>query len=165
MTCSLHASPSPPLVQESIASLPVIQPDDLKRFDGYVLGFPTRYGRAPAQVSSFFDQTGALWFSGALVGKFGAIFTSTASQHGGQETTALTTIPWFAHHGIIYVPLGYIAPELNDVESVGGGSAWGASTVAGDGSKQPTKNDLAIGLAQGTHFGKVVSQYVKGAAK
>jgi NAD(P)H dehydrogenase (quinone) len=75
------------------------------RTQGFLLGFPTRYGRTPAQVSAFFDATGGLWASGALIGKFGAIFTSTASQHGGQETTALTTIPFFAHHGILFVPL------------------------------------------------------------
>lgn len=73
--------------------LPVIKPDDLTRFDGFILAFPTRYGRAPAQVSTFFDKTGGLWAKGALVGKFGAVITSTGGQHGGIETTVLTTIP------------------------------------------------------------------------
>jgi NAD(P)H dehydrogenase (quinone) len=74
--------------------LPVIKPDDLTRFDGFILAFPTRYGRAPAQVSTFFDSTGGLWAKGALVGKFGGVITSTGGQHGGMETTVLTTIPY-----------------------------------------------------------------------
>lgn len=131
--------------KSAIAHYPVIKPDDLKRFDGFIFGFPTRYGRTPSQVSAFFDQTGGLWATGALVGKFATIFTSTASLHGGQETTALTTLPFFIHHGISYVPLGYITPELQALDEVQGGSAYGASTVAGgDGSRQPTKNDLTV---------------------
>lgn len=92
----------------------MIKPDDLKEFDGFILAFPTRYGRAPAQVSAFFDQTGGLWATGALVGKFGSVITSTASQHGGLETTALTTIPWFVHHGINvgFLPLSSIFSVL-----------------------------------------------------
>lgn len=101
---------------------------------------------------------------GALVGKFATVFTSTASQHGGQETTALTTMPFFAHHGIIYVPIGFQNKELSDIATVGGGSAWGGGTVAGgDGALQPTSNDLAVAKGQGTFFAKVVGQYVKGA--
>ncbi len=76
----------------------------MKEYDGFLFGFPTRYGRAPAQVSAFFDRTGGLWASGALIGKFAGTFTSTASQHGGLETTHLTTIPFFVHHGMNYVP-------------------------------------------------------------
>jgi NAD(P)H dehydrogenase (quinone) len=76
---------------------PILKPDDLKSVDGFLLGSPTRYGRVAAQVSSFFDQTGGLWASGALVGKFVATFTSTAGQHGGHETTAMSTMPFFAH--------------------------------------------------------------------
>ena len=79
---------------------PIVKPDDLKDFDGFLFGIPTRYGRAVGAASAFFDATGGLWATGALVGKFGGIFTSSASQHGGQETTALTTIPFLAHHGI-----------------------------------------------------------------
>lgn len=76
---------------------PLLTPDALKEVDGLILGAPTRYGRVPAQVSAFFDKCGGLWASGALNGKFVTMFTSTAGQHGGQETTALTTVPWFAH--------------------------------------------------------------------
>lgn len=126
------------------------KPEELKELDGFLLGAPTRYGRLPAQVSAFFDTTGQLWASGALSGKFASTFTSTASQHGGQETTHLTTIPWFVHHGIIYVPIGYTQPYLTDLTEVHGGSAYGASTVAAaDGSRQPTQGELQLAKYQG----------------
>jgi len=141
-------------------------PTVLKEFDGFLFGFPTRYGRAPAQVSTFFDMTGGLWQAASLHGKFAGIFTSTASQHGGQETTALTTLPFFAHHGLIFVPLGYTNPHLSDNSEVMGGSAWGASTIAGgDGSRQPNAKELDIATGQGKAFGAVVKQYVAGASK
>lgn len=150
--------------KEPIKNYPVITPDALKEYDGFVLGFPTRYGRAPAQVSAFFDQTGGLWASGALIGKFATIFTSTASQHGGNETTHLTTIPFFAHHGIVYVPHGYrdFASQAN-LEQIHGASAYGAGTIAGgDGSRQPIDIDLTIAKSQGKHFAEIVNTYVKG---
>lgn len=129
---------------------PLITPDDLKELDGFLLGSPTRYGRLPAQVSAFFDKTGGLWASGGLVGKYASTFTSTASQHGGQETTHLTTLPFFVHHGIIYVPIGYTQPYLSDLTEIHGGSPWGTSTVAaGDGSRQPTERELALARSQG----------------
>ncbi|KAH9442933.1 hypothetical protein MJO28_014259 [Puccinia striiformis f. sp. tritici] len=139
-------------------------PTVLKDYDGFLLGFPTRYGRTPAQVSTFFDMTGGLWQTGGLYGKFAGIFTSTASQHGGHETTALTTIPFLAHHGIIFVPLGFTHPNLTDNTEITGGSAWGASTVAGgDGSRIPTAKELEIAVGQGKSFGAIVNQYVAGA--
>lgn len=129
---------------------PVVTPNDLKDLDGFLLGAPTRYGRLPAQVSAFFDQTGGLWATGALHGKFGATFTSSASSHGGQETTHLTTLPFFAHHGIIYVPIGYTQPYLTDLTEVHGGSPYGSSTIAGgDGSRQPTEGELKLAQYQG----------------
>lgn len=129
---------------------PIITPEDLTTLDGFLLGTPTRYGRTPAQVSAFFDRTGGLWATGALVGKYASTFTSTASQHGGQETTHLTTIPFFAHHGIIYVPIGYSQPYLTDLTDVHGGSAYGASTIAAaDGSRVPEKGELDIARHQG----------------
>lgn len=103
----LHAAPR-------AEDVPNVTGEMLKEFDGFLFGFPTRYGRATAAVSAFFDTTGGLWFTGALVGKFAGVFTSTASQHGGQETTALTTIPFFVHHGISFVPCPYTLPELTD---------------------------------------------------
>lgn len=150
--------------KDPIKDFPVITANALKEYDGFLLGFPTRYGRAPAQVSSFFDTTGGLWASGALIGKFGGTFTSTASQHGGLETTHLTTIPFFAHHGVSYVPIGYRQfAEQTNLDEIVGASAYGAGTVAaGDGSRKPTDIDLRVAKGQGEHFANVVNTYVKG---
>ena len=154
----MHANKAP------IASFPVITPDKLAEYDGFIMGFPTRYGRAPAQVSAFFDQTGGLWAKGALVGKFASTFTSTASQHGGLETTHLSTYPFFAHHGVIIVPIGYRNfAEQTALDVVVGPSAYGAGTVAGgDGSRQPVAQDLAVAKSQGETFANVVNTYIKG---
>ncbi|KAK4684878.1 NAD(P)H dehydrogenase (quinone), partial [Tremellales sp. Uapishka_1] len=159
---------------------PTITPDDLKEADGIIFGAPTRhvflrclhdsladpddrYGRLPAQFSQFLDQTGGLWMTGALVGKFATMFTSTASPHGGQEATFLTTFPYFAHQGLIYVPIGYGCPALNNLEVVQGGTPYGASTIAaGDGSKQPTTDDLTVAEYQGKYFSDIVATFVKG---
>ncbi|GAA5894282.1 uncharacterized protein JCM6883_003770 [Sporobolomyces salmoneus] len=142
---------------------PEITPDDLVKYDGFIFGFGTRYGRAPAAASAFFDQTGGLWAKGALTGKMATVFTSSASNHGGQETTALTTVPFFAHHGIIFVPVGFAAPELTDLTEIVGGSAYGAAAVAGgDGSRAVTEKELSVAKYQGTFFAKTVAQFVAG---
>jgi len=144
---------------------PVITLDHLKEYDGYIFGIPTRYGRAVSQISAFFDRTGGLWANGALIRKFGGIFTSTGTQHGGQETTALTTIPFLTHHGIIFVPIGYASPDLTNMDEILGGSAYGAGTMAGvDGKRQPSALELRIARYQGKSFTEVVSQYHRGAA-
>lgn len=152
----MHAAPKP--------SHPILtDPNLLKDFDGFLFGFPTRYGRAPAQVSALFDMTGGLWQTAALYGKFAGVFTSAASQHGGHETTVLTTLPFFAHQGIIFVPLGFTNPHLTDNNDVIGGSAWGTSTIVGpDGGRQPNAKELEIAVAQGKSFGAIVNQYVAG---
>ncbi|KAJ2842378.1 hypothetical protein J3B02_005599 [Coemansia erecta] len=139
--------------------LPIIKASDLPKADGYLFGFPTRYGTAPAQVKTFFDSTGQLWASQALAGKPAGFFFSTASQHGGQEATVFTSLPILAHHGMIYVPLGYSHPHLFDNSEVVGGSAWGAGTVAnGDGSRQPSQKELEIAETQGEQFAKVAAK-------
>ncbi|KAJ1724932.1 hypothetical protein LPJ53_000858 [Coemansia erecta] len=144
----MHAAPK--------STVPVITPEKLAEADGFLLGFPTRFGVAPAQVKAFFDATGQLWSSGAFVGKPAGLFFATGSQHGGQETTAFSFLSHFTHHGIIYVPLGYASPLMFDNDSVIGGSAWGAGTVAGpDGSLQPSQKDLEIAELQGENFAKV----------
>ena len=98
--------------------------------------FLVGYGRVTASASAFFDATGGLWATGALHGKFAGIFTASASQHGGQETTALTTVPFLAHHGIAFVPIGFAASQLTDNSEIVGGSAYGAAAIAGgDGSR------------------------------
>lgn len=138
----------------------------MKEYDGFLMGIPTRYGRAVGSASAFFDTTGGLWASGALASKMCGIFTSTASQHGGQETTALTTIPFIAHHGMIYVPMGFGHPALSDNSKVVGGSAYGAAAVAnGDGSRAVSDEELSISEMQGTNFAKTVNQFVAGKAK
>ncbi|GAA5882486.1 hypothetical protein JCM16303_001760 [Sporobolomyces ruberrimus] len=142
---------------------PEITPDDLLKYDGYIFCAGTRYGRMGGAVSAFFDQTGGLWAKGALFGKMATIVTSSASQHGGQETTALTTLPFFAHHGIIFVPAGFAAPELTDLTEIVGGSAYGAAAIAGgDGSRQVSEKELAIAKFQGSSFAKTVAQFVAG---
>ncbi|KAJ2456995.1 hypothetical protein GGF42_002939 [Coemansia sp. RSA 2424] len=147
----MHAPPKP--------DLPVIKAQDLVEADGYLFGFPTRYGTQPAQVKAFFDSTGQLWQKQALAGKPAGFFFSTASQHGGQEVTVFTTLPILAHHGMIYVPFGYANPHLFDNSEVIGGSAWGAGTIAnGDGSRQPSEKELEIARDQGENFAKVVAK-------
>ncbi|GMK54157.1 hypothetical protein CspeluHIS016_0107430 [Cutaneotrichosporon spelunceum] len=142
---------------------PLLEPQHLTEVDGFIFGIPTRYGRAPAQVSAFFDKTGGLWASQALNGKYAATFTSTAGQHGGQELTHLTTLPFFVHHGCIYVPIGYKEPYISDVIEVHGASPWGTSTVSdGDGSRVPTEGEKRVARFQGEHFTKIVAQAVRG---
>ncbi|GEM09866.1 GDP/GTP exchange factor Sec2p [Rhodotorula toruloides] len=153
----MHAAPR--------GDYPDVKPDDLTHYDGFLMGFPTRYGRAPAAVSAFFDATGGLWAKGALIGKFASVFTSTASQHGGQETTALTTVPFFAHHGITFVSPGYAAADLTDINEIVGGSAYGAAGIAsGDGSRGISEKELNIARNQATYFANTVKTFVAGKA-
>ncbi|KAJ1935017.1 hypothetical protein FBU59_005515, partial [Linderina macrospora] len=147
----MHAAPKP--------DIPVITVDKLTEADGFLFGFPTRFGNAPAQVKAFFDATGGLWAKGALYGKAAGFFFSTGSQHGGQETTVLSFLPNLAHHGIAYVPLGFKNPHLSDNSEVVGGSAWGAGTIAGgDGSRMPSEKELEIAKYQGEEFGKFIAK-------
>jgi NAD(P)H dehydrogenase (quinone) len=149
----IHAPPKP-------EDIPVLSdPNKLTEYDGILFGYPTRYGQSPAQISAFWDATGSLWLSGALQGKAAGIFTSTASIQGGQETTALTAITRFAHHGMIFVPLGYADPSMLDLSQVHGGSPYGASTFAGgDGSRQPSEMELRLAEIQGERFAIVVKK-------
>jgi NAD(P)H dehydrogenase (quinone) len=143
--------------------VPVITTAQLTEADGFLFGIPTRFGTMPSQMKAFLDATGGLWASGGLAGKFAGTFFSTGCQHGGQETTAFTTITYFVHHGMIYVPLGFANPHLFDNSEVVGGSPYGAGTVAnGDGSRQVSQKELEIAHTQGENFGKTVSTYVKG---
>eukprot|EP00884_Botryococcus_braunii_P016111 jgi/Botrbrau1/3183/Bobra.37_2s0013.1 len=132
----MHAPPKP--------DVPFITVADLIHADGYVFGFPTRFGNMPAQMKAFIDATGGLWQQGALVGKPFSMFTSTASLGGGQETTIYASLPPFIHHGMVYVPPGYtFGSPMFDIDAVRGGSAYGAGTFAGaDGSRQPTEIEL-----------------------
>jgi len=134
---------------------PIAKPDDLVDKDAIIFGIPTRYGNAAAQFRSFWDSTGALWQKGALVGKLASVFFSTGTQGGGQETTALTSYVSFAHHGMIIVPIGYSDKRLFSMTETHGGSAYGAGTFSGDGSRQPT--EMELGIAE--HQGKLVAGY------
>ncbi|RKO88678.1 flavo protein-like protein [Blyttiomyces helicus] len=137
--------------------IPVLAPEDLVKADGFLFGIPTRFGTPAAQVKTFWDATGKLWGTGALVGKYAGVFTSTGGQHGGMETTIFTFLPHLAHHGIIYVPLGYQAPELHDQSEIIGGSPWGAGAIAGgDGSRKVSEKEIQIALTQGRTFSKTV---------
>lgn len=143
--------------------LPVITIDKLAEPDGVLFGLPTRFGTMPAQVKALLDSSGALWAKGSLAGKFAGTFFSTASQHGGQETTALTAVTYFSHHGMMYVPFGFANNALFGLHEVVGGSPYGSGTVSdGDGSRQPTETELSIAKNQGANFANVVATFVKG---
>jgi len=141
---------------------PIISVDQLTQFDAYILGIPTRYGNFPAQWKAFWDATGKLWGEGALAGKFAGVFVSTGTPGGGQETTVSNSISTLAHHGIIFVPLGYSRTfgQLANLTEVHGGSPWGAGTIAGsDGSRQPSALELDIAKHQGIGFWETVARY------
>ncbi|KAI8341366.1 flavoprotein-like protein [Chlamydoabsidia padenii] len=143
--------------------LPVITAAELTEADGIVWGIPTRFGIMPAQIKAFLDSTGSLWSSGALSGKPTATFFSTGSQHGGQETTATNLVPYFAHHGMLYVPLGFANANMFDNSEVVGSSPWGSGTVSGsDGSRQVSDKEKEIALTQAKNFGNVVIAMQKG---
>lgn len=128
---------------------------ELEHYDAIVVGTPTRYGRMASQMAAFLDQTGGLWARGALNGKVGAAFTSTATQHGGQEQTLFSVITNLLHFGMVIVGLPYSHSGQMTVSEIVGGSPYGASTVAaGDGSRQPTEIDLAGARHQGELVGK-----------
>jgi len=146
----MHAPPK--------SEVPILDPKHLPDADGFLFGFPTRYGMMAAQFKAFLDATGGLWKTQALAGKPAGIFISTGSQNGGQETTALTAITQLTHHGMIFVPIGYtFGAGMFELGEVKGGSPYGAGTLAGDGTRQPTK----LELEQAFHQGKYTAQIVK----
>lgn len=135
-------------------------PDVLKDYDAFLFGIPTRYGNFPTQFKSFWDQTGALWASGALIGKPAGLFVSTGTLGGGQETTAISTLSTLVHHGMVYVPLGYSHPGMADNSQVHGGSPWGAGTFAGgDGKREVTELELDIAKTQGKSFYNTIKKF------
>jgi NAD(P)H dehydrogenase (quinone) len=132
--------------------------DALVNCDGILFGFPTRFGGMPAQVKAVWDATGGLWMKGALVGKPIGVFFSTGTQAGGQETTTLTSLTNFIHHGMLFVPIGYTSQLLGNMNEVHGGSAYGAGTFASaDGSRTPSDLELKVAEHQGTHFTQVAT--------
>ena len=145
--------------QKAFAHIPVADPKDLSTADAIILGTPTRYGSAAAQMRTFLDATGGHWMSGSLIGKVGSGFTSTASQHGGQETTLLTLSTFFFHMGMVIAGVPYSSQELLYLDAVSGGTPYGASTISGPkGERQPTANELAVARAQGRHVAQIAAK-------
>ncbi|WP_298090396.1 NAD(P)H:quinone oxidoreductase [uncultured Sphingomonas sp.] len=134
-------------------------PDALTNYDAVIVGAPTRYGRMPSQMAAFWDTTGGVWMKGGLVGKVGGAFTSTASQHGGQETTLFSILTNLLHHGMTIVGLDYGFSGLNGVSEVMGGTPYGASTIAdGDGSRQPSQVELDGARYQGKRIAETAAK-------
>lgn len=137
----------------------IASPAELDQYDAIIVGAGTRYGTVASQMRNFWDQTGALWATGKLVGKVGSMFTSSATQHGGQESTILGFIPTFLHHGMVVVGLPYAFQGQMGVEEVKGGSPYGASTITdGDGSRMPSAIELEAARYQGAHVAKIASK-------
>jgi NAD(P)H dehydrogenase (quinone) len=151
--------------RDAFAHVPVMAPAELAAADAIIFGTPTRFGNMAAQMRNFLDQTTKLWLSGGLVGKVGSVFASTASQHGGQETTITSFHTTLLHHGMIVVGVPYTEPRLVEMSEVSGGTPYGATTMSGaDGSRQPTENELAIARFQGRHVAEIASALARGRA-
>ncbi|WP_285711475.1 NAD(P)H:quinone oxidoreductase [Erythrobacter oryzae] len=158
----------PELVPEAVAaasgmktdqSAPIATPDELAGYDAIIFGTPTRFGNMAAQMRNFLDQTGGLWFTKALVGKVGSVFVSTASQHGGQETTITSFHTTLLHHGMVIVGLPYTFEGNAEMGEISGGTPYGASTLAGnDGSRMPSENELAGARFQGAHVAAIAAK-------
>ena len=143
------------------AHVPVAVPEQLAEADAIIFGTPTRFGNMCAQMKNFLDQTGSLWASGALIGKVGSVFTSTATQHGGQETTITSFHITLLHHGMVVVGAPYSEKRLLTMAEISGGSPYGASTLAGpDGSRMPSENELAIARFQGRHVATIAAKLI-----
>ena len=158
----------PELVSEEVAkasyykvdqAAPIATVEELSDYDAIIVGAGTRFGTVASQMRNFWDQTGNLWFTGKLVGKVGSMFTSSATQHGGQESTILGFVPTFLHHGMAYVGLPYAFQGQMGTEEVKGGSPYGASTITnGDGSRQPSAIELEAAKYQGAHVAKITAK-------
>ncbi|WP_248322836.1 NAD(P)H:quinone oxidoreductase [Caballeronia sp. Sq4a] len=135
---------------------PVATIDELANYDAIIFGTPTRFGNMAGQMRTFLDQTGGLWVKGALVGKIGSVFTSTASQHGGQETTITSFHTTLLHHGMIVAGVPYACAALTSMSEISGGTPYGATTIVGaDGKRHPTQNELDIARYQGKHVAEL----------
>ncbi|MGR9211155.1 NAD(P)H:quinone oxidoreductase type IV [Rhizobium leguminosarum] len=158
----------PELVPEDVAkasyykvdqAAPIATVDELADYDAIIVGAGTRFGTVASQMRNFWDQTGGLWFAGKLVGKLGSVFTSSATQHGGQESTILGFLPTFLHQGMVVAGLPYAFQGQMGTEEVKGGSPYGASTITnGDGSRQPSEIELEGAKYQGAHVAKLAAK-------
>jgi NAD(P)H dehydrogenase (quinone) len=159
----------PELVPEDVARAsgfrldqpaPLAEPAELEQYDAILFGTPTRFGNMAAQMRNFLDQTGPLWLRGALVGKVGSVFCSTASQHGGQETTLTSFHLTLLHHGMIVVGLPYTFKDLTTLREITGGTPYGASCVTGSGAelRMPTSLELQMCRFQGEHVTRIAAK-------
>ncbi|MEW6488384.1 MAG: NAD(P)H:quinone oxidoreductase [Thermodesulfobacteriota bacterium] len=150
--------------RQAFSRVPVANVDQLAEADAILFGTPTRFGNMAAQMRNFLDQTGGLWMKGALIGKVGSVFASTATQHGGQETTITSFHTTLLHQGMIVVGVPYSEARQMTMGEITGGSPYGATTIAGpDGSRQPSENELAIARFQGRHVAEIARRLKAGA--
>jgi NAD(P)H dehydrogenase (quinone) len=148
--------------QKIFSHVPICTVDELARADALIFGTPTRFGNMCGQMRQFLDATGSLWAEGALVGKVGSVFTGSATQHGGQESTILSFHVTLLHHGLVVVGLPYAFQGQMRIDEITGGSPYGASTIAGgDGSRMPSENELAGAQFQGKHVAEIASKLAR----
>lgn len=158
----------PELVPEEVARqshfkldqpAPIAKVDDLPQYDAVIFGVPTRFGNMAAQMRNFLDQTGGLWMKGSLIGKVGSVFASSATQHGGNETTIITTIPTLLHLGFVVVGLPYSCQAQMGLDEIKGGSPYGATTIAGgQGERQPSEQEKGMARFQGKHVAEIAKK-------
>src|SRR5690349_5306536 len=142
---------------------PIADPNELGNYGAVFFRSPTRFGNMTAQMRNFLDQTGGLWMKGSLVGKVSSVFTSTATQHGGQETTLTSFHSTLLHHGMIIVGVPYAEQRLTNMDEISGGTPYGASTLTkGDGSRMPSENELGIARYQGKHVATIAAALKRG---
>ena len=145
--------------QQQMSGIPVATVEELGEADAVIFGTPTRFGNMTGQMRQFLDATGGLWAKGALVGKVGSVFTSSGTQHGGQESTILSFHTTLLHHGMVIVGLPYAFAGQTIINEVTGGSPYGASTITGpDGSRMPSNNELDGARFQGAHVAKIAKK-------
>ena len=145
--------------QKAFADVPIATVDELAEYDAIIFGSPTRFGNMTAQMKAFLDATGGLWAKGALIGKIGGVFTSSATQHGGQESTILSFHTVLLHHGMLIAGMPYSFAGQTDISAITGGSPYGASTITGgDGSRMPSENELEGARFQGKHIASLVAR-------
>ena len=138
---------------------PVASPEELADYDAIIFGTPTRFGNMTGQMRTFLDQTGGLWMKGALIGKVGSVFTSSATQHGGQESTILSFHTTLLHQGMLVVGLPYSEQRQMGLDEIKGGSPYGASTIAGgQGERQPSEQERAMARFQGRHVATLAAR-------
>ena len=145
--------------QKMMDSVPICTTGELEEADAIIFGTPTRFGNMIGQMRQFLDATGKLWVEGALVGKVGSVFASSATQHGGQESTILTFHVTLLHHGMVIVGLPYAFQGQMGIDEISGGSPYGASTIAGGkGERMPSENELAAARFQGNHVASIAAK-------